>query len=232
MVDKVTSPAGEEFVLASESANRVLVKGVVAVLDQRTERLYSIKEGDMFLFADAEGNLDAEEAIGAGLYYRDTRFLSDYVLSFDGRPPLLLSTSADRPYSSHIDLANQDLTGPDGTVTAVQGTINIRRTRVIKDRLYERIRVKNYNASPVSTRVELTFSSDFADIFEVRGLKRAQRGKLALPKAGKRSAVLAYLGQDNVFRETRISLPSHPWTAAPGSSARPRELTLTSAARP
>jgi glycogen debranching enzyme len=210
LVDKVTSPAGEEFVLASESANRVLVKGVVAVLDQRTERLYSIKEGDMFLFADAEGNLDAEEAIGAGLYYRDTRFLSDYMLTFDGRPPLLLSTSADRPYSSHIDLANQDLTAPDGTVTAVQGTVNIRRTRVIKDRLYERIRVKNYNASPVSMRVELTFSSDFADIFEVRGLKRGQRGKLALPKAGKRSAVLAYLGQDNVFRETRISFELEP----------------------
>ena len=210
MVDKVTSPAGEEFVLASESANRVLVKGVVAVLDQRTERLYSIKEGDMFLFADAEGNLDAEEAIGAGLYYRDTRFLSDYMLTFDGRPPLLLSTSADRPYSSHIDLANQDLTAPDGTVTAPQGTINIRRTRVIKDRLYERIRVKNYNASPVSTRVELSFSSDFADIFEVRGLKRGQRGKLALPKSGKRSAVLAYLGQDNVFRETRIGFELEP----------------------
>jgi glycogen debranching enzyme len=209
-MDKVTSPAGEEFVLASESANRVLVKGVVAVLDQRTERLYSIKEGDMFLFADAEGNLDAEEAIGAGLYYRDTRFLSDYMLTFDGRPPLLLSTSADRPYSSHIDLANQDLTAPDGTVTAPQGTINIRRTRVIKDRLYERIRVKNYNASPVSTRVELSFSSDFADIFEVRGLKRGQRGKLALPKSGKRSAVLAYLGQDNVFRETRIGFELEP----------------------
>jgi glycogen debranching enzyme len=210
LVDKVTSPGGEEFVLASESANRVLVKGVVAVLDQRTERLYSIKEGDMFLFADAEGNLDAEEAIGAGLYYRDTRFLSDYMLTFDGRAPLLLSTSADRPYSSHIDLANQDLTAPDGTVTAVQGTINIRRTRVIKDRLYERIRVKNYNASPVSMRVELSFASDFADIFEVRGLKRSQRGKLALPKAGKRSAVLAYLGQDNVFRETRISFELEP----------------------
>ena len=90
MVDKVTSPAGEEFELADESANRVLVKGVVAVLDHRTQRLYSVKEGDMFLFADAAGNLDAEEAIGAGLYYKDTRFLSDYVLTVDGRTPLLL----------------------------------------------------------------------------------------------------------------------------------------------
>src|SRR6266516_2096839 len=157
LVDKVTSPAGEEFELAGESANRVLVKGVVAVLDQRTERLYSIKEGDMFLFADAEGNLDAEEAIGAGLYYRDTRFLSDSMLTVD-----------------------------------------------------ERIRVKNYNAGPVTMRIELTLGSDFADIFEVRGLKRSQRGKLALPKADGRSAVLAYLGQDGVFRETRITFDLEP----------------------
>ena len=210
MVDKVTSPAGEEFELLSESANRVLVKGVVAVLDQRTERLYSIKEGDMFLYADAEGNLDAEEAIGAGLYYRDTRFLSDYVLTVDGRSPLLLSTSADRPYASHIDLANQDLSGLDGSVAALQGTINIRRTRVIKDRLYERIRIKNYNATAVTMTIGLTFASDFADIFEVRGLKRTQRGKLALPKSDGRSAVLAYLGQDNVFRESRITFEPEP----------------------
>jgi glycogen debranching enzyme len=212
VVDKVTSPAGEEFELADESVSRVLVKGVVAVLDHRTERLYSIKEGEMFLYADAAGNLDGEEAIGAGLYYKDTRFLSDYVLTVDGRSPLLLSTSADRPYVSHVDLANQDLPGPDGTVTALQGTVNIRRTRVIHNRLYERIRVKNYNATKVTMTVALTFGSDFADIFEVRGLKRSQRGKLALPKADRTSAVLAYVGQDDVFRETRISFELAPTT--------------------
>jgi len=210
VADKVTSPEGEEFELADESVSRVLVKGVVALLDHRTQRLYSIKEGEMFLFADAAGNLDAEEAIGAGLYYRDTRFLSDYVLSLDDRSPLLLSTSADRPYVGHVDLANQDLSGPEGSVTAPQGTINIRRTRVIKDRLYERIRIKNYNATKVTMTIGLTFGSDFADIFEVRGLKRSQRGKLALPKADRRSAVLAYVGQDDQFRETRISFDLEP----------------------
>src|SRR4029450_1761355 len=52
--DKLTSPAGEEFLLADASVNRVLVKGVVAVMHARTERLWSTKEGDMFLCADAE----------------------------------------------------------------------------------------------------------------------------------------------------------------------------------
>ena len=93
MSDKLTSPAGEEFVLADASVNRVLVKGVVAVMRARTERLWSTKEGDMFLCADAEGNLDAEQATGAGFYWRDTRYLSDFRLEVDGllsaRVPLL-----------------------------------------------------------------------------------------------------------------------------------------------
>jgi glycogen debranching enzyme len=208
--DKLTSPAGEEFVLADASVNRVLVKGVVAVMHARTERLWSTKEGDMFLCADAEGNLDAEQATGAGFYWRDTRYLSDFRLEVDGHAPLLLSTSADRAFASHVDLANQDLVEEDGTVAAVQGTVNIRRTRVIEGRLYERIRVKNYNASAVDLTLRLTFGTDFADIFEVRGLKRAARGKLTRPKADRRTAAFAYAGEDGVFRETRIAFELEP----------------------
>jgi glycogen debranching enzyme len=208
--DKLTSPAGEEFVLADASVNRVLVKGVVAVMHARSERLWSTKEGDMFLCADAEGNLDAEQATGAGFYWRDTRYLSDFRLEVDGHAPLLLSTSADRAFASHVDLANQDLVEEDGSVAAVQGTVNIRRTRVIEGRLYERIRVKNYNASAVDLTLRLTFGTDFADIFEVRGLKRAARGKLTRPKADRRTAVFAYAGEDGVFRETRITFELEP----------------------
>ena len=210
MPDKLTSPAGEEFVLADASVNRVLVKGVVAVMHARTERLWSTKEGDMFLCADAEGNLDAEQATGAGFYWQDTRYLSDFRLEVNGHAPLLLSTSADRAFASHVDLANQDLLEEDGTVAHVQGTINIRRTRVIDGRLFERIRIKNYNAAAATLTVKLTFGTDFADIFEVRGLKRPARGRLARPKADRRSAVFAYAGEDGVFRETRIAFDLEP----------------------
>jgi glycogen debranching enzyme len=208
--EKLTSPAGEEFVLADASINRVLVKGVVAVMHARTERLWSTKEGEMFLCADAEGNLDAEKVTGSGLYWRDTRYLSDFVLDVDGHAPLLLSTSADRAFASHVDLTNQDLVDEDGNVTAVQGTVNIRRTRVIDGRLYERIRVRNYNATAVEFTLNLTFGTDFADVFEVRGLRRATRGKLAQPKADRSSVAFAYAGLDGVFRETRISFQLEP----------------------
>jgi glycogen debranching enzyme len=123
---------------------------------------------------------------------------------------MLLSTSADRAFTSHIDLTNQDLVDEEGAVTAVQGTVNIRRTRVIDGRLYERIRVKNYNATAVELTLRLTFGTDFADVFEVRGLRRASRGKFAQPKADGRSVAFAYAGQDGVFRETRILFEPEP----------------------
>ena len=211
MINKVTSPQGEEFVLADESVNRVLVKGVTAVLRARTEQLWSTKEGDMFLFADAEGNLVPEKGVGAGLYYRDCRFLSDLVMRVDSRDPLLLSTSADRAYMSHIDVANQDLHSEgNGEVIALQGTVNIRRTRVINGRLYERIRIRSYNETPVDLTIELAFGTDFADIFEVRGLRRTVRGKLAVLPSTLGTAAFAYAGEDGVFRQTRITFELPP----------------------
>ena len=210
----VVSPLGERFELADASANRVLVKGVVAVVQQRTQRMWSTKEGDMFLYTDDEGNIDPEQGFGAGFYYKDTRYLSEFTLKVDGRSPIVLSTSADRAYISHVDLANQDLyEGGDGEVTAQQGTISVRRTRLINDRLYERIRVKNYNESAVTLNLELTFGADFADIFEVRGLKRITRGKITVPKVGEGSVVFAYAGEDGVFRSTRLSFDRKPTSA-------------------
>ena len=168
MPDKLTSPAGEEFVLADASVNRVLVKGVVAVMHARTERLWSTKEGDMFLCADAEGNLDAEQATGAGFYWQDTRYLSDFRLEVNGHAPLLLSTSADRAFAGHVDLANQDLlkrTAPSPTSGDDQHPPHPgdRRppVRAHPDQELQRRRRHPHR--------QLTFGTDYADIFQVRG---------------------------------------------------------------
>jgi hypothetical protein len=46
-----------------------------------------IKEGNIFLMSDEEGNLPLDSAAGYGLYKGDTRYLSVYDLSFDGIRP-------------------------------------------------------------------------------------------------------------------------------------------------
>jgi len=172
-------------------------------------KVLAVKEGETFLYSDVEGNLDDRKDYGLGLYHRDTRFLSHFMMRLSGREPVLLSSSSERAYMGYVDLTNPDLY--DGDELAVpQQTLNIRRIRAINGRLFERIRVKNYNPFPVSVDVELSFAADYADIFEVRGMVRDVTGQHEPPLAEGRLAQFAYLGRDGVRRVTRIEFSTDP----------------------
>ena len=80
----------------------------VLVTDLASKTL-AVKEGHTFLYSDLEGNLDHGGDYGLGLYAQDTRFLSHFAMTINGRQPILLSSSAERGYLSHIDLTNPDL---------------------------------------------------------------------------------------------------------------------------
>src|SRR4026209_1707277 len=79
----------------------------VLVTDLASKTL-AVKEGQTFLYSDLEGNLDHGGQDGLGLYSHDTRFLSHFRLSVNERDLVLLSSSAERGYLSHIDLTNPD----------------------------------------------------------------------------------------------------------------------------
>jgi glycogen debranching enzyme len=172
-------------------------------------KVLAVKEGETFLYSDIEGNLDDRVELGLGLYHRDTRFLSHYRLRISGRDPILLSSSAERGYVSHIDLTNPDLYEED-RAPIPQHTLNVRRMRTIRSRLYERLRFKNYNHEAIDLDVDLTFGADFADIFEVRGLARETRGTYDPPRTGERSVAFGYVGEDHVRRETLIEFGVRP----------------------
>jgi len=181
----------------------------VPVVADLPGKVLAVKEGETFLYSDIEGNLDDRVELGLGLYHRDTRFLSHYRLRVSGRDPILLSSSAERVYVSHVDLTNPDLHDEDRSVIA-QHTLNVRRIRAIRGRLYERIRIKNYNGHAVDLDIDLTFGADFADVFEVRGLARETRGTYDPPRTEERLVVFGYVGEDGVRRETRIEFGVRP----------------------
>src|SRR6266550_4470064 len=140
----------------------------------------AVKEGETFLYSDTEGNLDDRKDYGLGLYHKDTRFLSHFVMKLSGREPVLLSSSSERAYMAHVDLTNPALYEGD-ELAVPQQTLNIRRIRAINGRLFERVRVKNYNAYAVSLDLEFSFAADFSDIFEVRGMTLDTRGVVETP---------------------------------------------------
>jgi glycogen debranching enzyme len=181
----------------------------VPVVSDLPGKVLAVKEGETFLYSDIEGNLDDRVELGLGLYHMDTRFLSHFRLRIAERDPILLSSSAERVYVSHVDLTNPDLYREDRPAIS-QHTLNIRRIRAIRGRLYERIRIKNYNPHPIEVDLDLTFGADFADLFEVRGLTRETRGTYDPPTTSERSIEFGYTGEDGVRRRTRIEFGVRP----------------------
>ncbi|MHB1411727.1 MAG: amylo-alpha-1,6-glucosidase [Thermoleophilia bacterium] len=200
---------GEYFQVLGDDSGRVLERGEpFVIIDVKKEKLV-VKEGELFLYSDIEGNVAREDTSGLGLYYQDTRFLSAFNLSLFGSRPVLLSSTADRGFMSQIELTNTDFMTPEGMVVP-QETINIRRIRVINSKLYELIRIKNYNLFPVDVSVEIEFDADFADMFEVRGTKRTKYGTRLAAKVTGDSILLAYHGLDAILRKTDIRLETPP----------------------
>ena len=126
---------------------------------------------------DSHGDIGASAGGQDGLFDCDTRYLSHLELLIDGVQPLLLhSAIKDDNLNYYVDLTNPDIYA-DGKIVLLKDTVHISRTIYLCDgSLRERIGLMNHGAEPVSFTLSLAFASDFADIFEVRGIKRERRG--------------------------------------------------------
>jgi glycogen debranching enzyme len=169
-----------------------------------------IKEKDLFMLTDVDGNVPVNNRQGLGLYLRDTRFLSTYDLRLDGQlRPTVLFSSAERNCLLSVDATNPDITGETGFVQ--NQTININRSRLVDNAVYERITFINYGGHTVNLPVSLAFDADYKDIFEVRGYAlRQQRGEMLSPTYDERSLTLSYRGLDGVMRRTQIRFQERP----------------------
>ena len=183
--------------------------------DSRTPaRLFALKQGDTFVVADACGDITGE---GDGLFHEDTRLLSRFRLSVAGRPLELLggAVSADNVVFT-ANLTNRPLP-PIGGQSTRQGVIHVERSRLIwEDRLYERLRLRNYGVSEAHLPLRLEFAADFRDMFEVRGLVRATRGRTRAAVVAEDSIELSYEGLDGLVRVSTIAFGQRPTLLAPG----------------
>lgn len=171
-------------------------------------RFFVLKHGDTFLVADAQGDISGE---GDGLFSNDTRVLSRYALTLGGRPPALLASSVSRDNVFFVFHGTNRPLPPLGDQSTPEGVIHIERKRFIwEDRVYERIRLANYGERPAIVPLALRFDADFRDMFEVRGIKRRERGTLLAPELGRDRVTLRYRGLDGVVRASTIAVSEPP----------------------
>jgi glycogen debranching enzyme len=190
-------PAGEEP--GGKSPYYILATSPLA-----DEHGLVLKHGDTFAVFDHFGDIKPTGLGEEGLYHEGTRYLSCLLLGLERARPMFLSSTVRRDN----DLLTVDLTNPDlsrGERVLPRGTLHLARTKFLRDgACYERLRLRNYGTAPVGASLALHFEADFADIFEVRGTRRARRGDHLPEVVEADGVVLAYRGLDGVTRRTRL----------------------------
>ncbi|MDP3406628.1 MAG: amylo-alpha-1,6-glucosidase [Brevundimonas sp.] len=172
------------------------------------DTLQALKDADTFLVADTWGDLKG----GAdGLFDRDTRILSRFVMTAGLARPSRLSSGVSRDnvfFTAHT--TNRPLP-PMGGRSAPAGVLHLERRRFVWDRrLFERVRVVNHGVQDVLLPLAFDFGADFADIFQVRGTLREMRGTSEEPTLDGRRVTFRYTGLDGVARTSCLAFSEPP----------------------
>ena len=158
--------------------------------------LVSILEGDTFVVSDRLGDVDSSPDEPHGLFTRDTRYLSKWRLTVDGRSPRLLSTDDVNYFSAQFFLVP-----PDGTVYD-DSAFSIVRKRAIGTGFHEDVTVMNHTPDPLELDLRIEAAADFADLFEVKDALAKQGTHYERIEDGQ--LVLGYR-REGYVRETWIS---------------------------
>lgn len=195
----ISKPASEDAVDYVVDT-RPLCAGMPFVLTDAAHPRKVLKSGCNFLVLDEMAQVPACNTLGYGYYWQDTRHLSQWEIFLNDVPLSLLSSDLQRGYSARFLYTNPQL--PE----IPQQHITVERELVLHELLWEQVTIQNFGKADYDLRFEMKFHSDFADMFEVRGLNRQDRGQRMLPSnSPDRSAIfLAYRGVDNVLLETVI----------------------------
>ena len=197
-----------------------------------------LKHEESFFVSDRSGDFPAHFEGELGFYHAGTRHLRWLEMRLNGQRPLRLTAEV-APANTEIRIAltNADLHADGATIP--RNTIYIGRLMSLGDKaLQQSFLIASHHDTTCTLQLELIFTADFHDVFEVRGMHRAARGE-TLPAVRDGDGVrLAYRGLDGVVRTTRIAFEPAPevvaanravWTLvlAPGVATR---IVLTATA--
>ncbi len=179
---------------------RPLCQGMPFVLTDAAHPRLVLKSGSHFLVMDQSADIPNCNTLGYGYYRYDTRHISQWQMTLNGSPLSLLSSSVNEGYTGIFLYTNPQ------TEKLPQQKITLQRELVLGDYLWERIILQNFHNADLDLELIMSFGSDFADMFEVRGLNVQERGKRMLPVPGNggRTLFLGYRGLDDILVETVI----------------------------
>ena len=134
----------------------------------------SIHQGQTVLITEEDGQINSPSE--KGLYFFDTRVVSDWTIYANGVPWESLSGGAISHYASRIFLTNPIIETESGVIP--QRTLGLIIGRSISGGMHEDLDLTNDSMKPVRFQLEIALRCDFADIFEVKSGRIVRRGRI------------------------------------------------------
>ncbi len=133
----------------------------------------TINIGECVLITETDGAV--RQPSERGLFYRDTRLVSEWDVRVNNRPWDLLSSAATAHYAAQIVMTNPALPTDGGVIPP--GSVSLTLSRMLGlGGLRETLLLRNHGRDPVRLLLTIGFRCDFADIFDVKSHRLVSRG--------------------------------------------------------
>jgi len=143
-----------------------------------TDGIVTLVEGSAFCISSRSGEIDPTRP--QGLFFRDTRFVSEMRCTLNGTSPEPLAATAPDPFSGVFVLRAHPAKGQ------ADSHLVLFRRRYVGRGMREDLEIENFGEEAAFCSVEIMIDADFADLFEVKEGRVLKQGQLDLTAEGSR----------------------------------------------
>ena len=183
----------------------------------------AIHEGQTVLVSMPDGQITWPSE--KGLYFLDTRMVSNWAIYANGEPWELLNGGPINYHAARIFLTNKSILTEDGLIAP--RTIGLTISRSITGGLHEDLDITNNSMKPVRFQLEVAPRCDFADIFEVKSGHIVRRGQITTEWSQRRQRLRTAYSNRDFHRSVTITVSRATSRSSPTSSARSRTSATT-----
>ena len=162
----------------------------------------AIHQGQTVLVSEPDGHINWPSE--KGLYFLDTRIISNWTIYANGEPWELLNGGPVNYHAARIFLTNKSILTEDGPIPP--RTIGLTISRSIIGGMHEDLDVTNNGLKPVRFQLEVALRCDFADIFEVKSGKIVRRGQITTEWSERRQKLRTAYSNRDFHRSLTITM--------------------------
>ena len=163
--------------------------------------IVTLVEGSSFCISSRSGEIDP--AHPQGLFFRDTRFVSELRLMLNGTAPEPLAATTTDPFSAVFVLRGHPSRG------RADSHLVVFRRRYIGRGMREDLQIENFGEEAAYCSLEIVIDADFADLFEVKEGRVLKQGKLGVHGDGAGRITFTY-ERNSFTRATHVDFTGEP----------------------